>query len=116
MAVGGLQVSDFSSSKPHVTNGTTACSEWYGQIQDTTDAPYGGGYPNPLSYAPCGYVPAQIRGAYGVESAVKKGNNGKGVSVAIVDAFLSPTLLLDAQTYAAQHDADYPSPRSSSPR
>ena len=108
VAVGGLRAVDMANSHPHDTSGPNACSEWYGQALDTTDPAYGGGYPDPLSYAPCGYTPAKLRGAYGIESAVKKGTDGKGVSIAIVDAFLSPTLLQDAQTYAAQNDPDYP--------
>ena len=73
------------------------CSEWYGEKLDTTDPAYGGGYPSPLPYAPCGYTPAQIRGAYGFADTVRRGNDGSGVTIAIVDAFLSPTLLQDAQ-------------------
>jgi subtilase family serine protease len=49
----------------------------------------------------CGYTPAQIRAAYGL-SAVNY--TGKGVTVAIVDAFASPTLLADANRYAANHN------------
>ncbi len=26
--------------------------------------------PHPLTYAPCGYKPAQVRGAYGVDAAL----------------------------------------------
>jgi subtilase family serine protease len=48
----------------------------------------------------CGYTPAQIQAAYGL-SKVKY--DGKGVTVAIVDAFASPTLLSDANRYAANH-------------
>jgi subtilase family serine protease len=43
-----------------------------------------------------------------MNTVIRKGQDGTGVNVAIVDAFLSPTLLKDAQTYAAQHDPDYP--------
>src|SRR6202023_4004878 len=45
----------------------------------------------------CGYTPRQIRGAYGVS---KSGKTGKGVTVAIVDAYASPTMLSDANQYA----------------
>ena len=83
-----------------------ACSEWFGAYPDVTDPAYPG-YPA-LSYAPCGYKPAQLRRAYGFEDAIRKGNDGTGVKIAIVDAYLSPTLFTDAQTYAANNDADYP--------
>jgi subtilase family serine protease len=48
----------------------------------------------------CGYTPAQIQAAYGLN---KVKYDGKGVTVAIVDAFASPTLLSDANRYAANH-------------
>ncbi|HEX4460656.1 MAG TPA: S53 family peptidase [Polyangia bacterium] len=83
-----------------------ACSEWYGAYPDVTDPAYPG-YPA-LTYAPCGYKPAQLRRAYGFEDAIRAGNDGTGQKIAIVDAYLSPTLFQDAQTYAANNDADYP--------
>ena len=94
-------------SGPSSIGGTGTCSEWFGSTPDTVDPPYGPGYP-PLTYVPCGYVPAQIREAYGFTDSVRKGNDGRGVAVAVVDAYLSPTLLADVQTYAAQNDPDYP--------
>jgi subtilase family serine protease len=92
---------------PKGIGGTGTCSEWYGALPDTEDPPYGPDYP-PLTFAPCGYTPAQIRRAYGFDQSIRKGNDGTGESVAVVDAYLSPTLLSDVQTYAAQNDPDYP--------
>jgi len=91
---------------PNDSTGGGSCSEWYGQVADTTDPAYPG-Y-GPLSYAPCGYKPGQVRAGYGFTDIIRKGNDGTGQSIAIVDAFLSPTLLVDAQTYAANNDTDYP--------
>jgi subtilase family serine protease len=91
---------------PHDSTGPNTCSEWYGQQVDTTDPAYPG-Y-GPLTYAPCGYKPGKIREGYGFTDIIRKGNDGSGQSIAIVDAFLSPTLLSDAQTYAANNDTDYP--------
>ena len=54
-----------------------------------------------IPWLDCGYTPAQIRGAYGLS---KVNYTGKGVTVAIVDAFASPTLLADANRYAANHN------------
>lgn len=82
------------------------CSEWFGQIPDTEDPPYPG-Y-GPLTYLPCGYRPAHVRAAYGFSKLVQKGKDGHGQSVAIVAAYLSPTLLKDAMIYAANNDPDYP--------
>jgi subtilase family serine protease len=78
--------------------GPSQCSAYYGQLKDKTDPAFNGktGYP----YAICGYVPAQLRGAYGVTST---GLTGKGVTVAIVDAYGSFTMLADANQYAANH-------------
>ena len=48
-------------------------------------------------WAVCGYTPRQVRGAYGVTAS---GMTGAGQTVAIVDAYASPTMLSDANTYA----------------
>jgi subtilase family serine protease len=48
-------------------------------------------------YAVCGYTPTQFRGAYG---ATDSGLTGAGVTVAITDAYASPTMLADANHYA----------------
>jgi subtilase family serine protease len=48
----------------------------------------------------CGYTPQQIRAAYGLN---KVAYTGKGVTVAITDAYASPTLLADSNRYAANH-------------
>jgi subtilase family serine protease len=54
-------------------------------------------------YAPCGYTPAQFQGAYGVDKAVAKGLDGRGITVAITDAYAAPTIESDANTYAVAH-------------
>jgi subtilase family serine protease len=84
------------------------CSSYWEEKHDKTDPTYGGGYPRPLPYALCGYVPAQLQSAYGLSPAIGAGDNGHGVTVAIVDAFASPTLLADAQEYTARHQAEAP--------
>ncbi len=76
------------------------CSKYFGQKLDTTDPPYGKGYPEVLPYAPCGYTPSQLQSAYGLAGAIAGGVNGKGVKVAIVDALASPTLFADAHQYS----------------
>jgi len=93
-------------SGPNDSTGGGSCSEWYGQVADTTDPAYPG-Y-GPLTYAPCGYKPGNIRSGYGFTDIIRGGMDGRGQKIAIVDAFLSPTLLSDAQTYAANNDPDYP--------
>jgi len=96
-------ISGLSGTKAHqgtgkdgsVFLGPTACSSYYGQLTDKTDPAFNGKADNP--YAVCGYTPSQLRGAYGVDGT---GLTGKGVTVAIVDAYGSPTMLADADKYA----------------
>ena len=85
------------------------CSKYWGQKIDTADsgslyAPYTA----PLPYDICGYKPAQLRGAYGLAHSVATGTDGKGVTLAIVDAYDSPTLLSDAQLYFKLNDPSHP--------
>ena len=85
------------------------CSAYWGQKVDTADsgslyAPY----TYPLPYTVCGYTPSQLRGAYNIAGSVASGDNGKGVTIAIVDAYDSPTLLSDAQKYFKLNDPAHP--------
>lgn len=84
------------------------CSSYWAEKVDTTNPAYGSGYPKPMPWAPCGYKPAQMRSAYGVDGVVASGVDGTGVTVGIVDAYTSPTLLKDAQTYAKRNDPSHP--------
>jgi subtilase family serine protease len=70
------------------------CSTYYGQLTATNE-PTAYGIHQP--WTNCGYTPRQIRGAYGVTAS---GATGKGVSVAVVDAYASPTMASDANQYA----------------
>jgi len=69
------------------------CSSYYGQQTDTTD-PADEGVHEP--YAVCGYSAAQLRSAYGAT-----GHNGYGATVAVLDAYDSPTMRADANTWSA---------------
>ncbi len=55
------------------------------------------GYTLPLPMAPCGYVPSQIRGVYGVSDSLQ----GNGQTVAIIDAYASPTIQHDLDQWSA---------------
>lgn len=84
------------------------CSASWGQKVDTADspslyAPYTGN-----SYDICGYKPQQLRQGYQVQKQTNVGVTGKGVAIAIVDAYDSPTLLADAQKYASLNDPAHP--------
>src|SRR5207342_3290442 len=75
----------------------TPCSTYYGQQMATTLPKWHG---RTLPYAPCGYIPSQLRSAYGITGS---GLTGSGQTVAITDAFDASTLLSDANTYATNH-------------
>ena len=61
-----------------------------------------------LAYVPCGYKPAQLRGAYQLDQTQAVGADGRGVVVAVVDAYASPNILSDAQHYSAVNDPQHP--------
>jgi subtilase family serine protease len=70
------------------------CSVYYGQKKATTlPAAFG----KTLSFAPCGYLPQQLRSAYG---ATRSGLTGQGVSVAILSEDNDSTALSDANRWA----------------
>ena len=71
------------------------CSSYWGQQQAVGFIdPYGTA---PLPYAPCGYTPQQIKGAYGLGST---GLDGSGQTVAIIDAYASPTIAADVDQWS----------------
>ena len=70
------------------------CSTYYGQ-KTATGKPKAYGQHQP--WTNCGYKPSQVRGAYGVTSS---GMTGKGQTVAIVDAYASPTIRADANQFS----------------
>ncbi|WP_344662479.1 S53 family peptidase [Catenulispora subtropica] len=78
--------------------GPRLCSDSFGE-KPARNVPDAFGGRNPLSV--CGYTPEQLRFAYGVTQAHER---GAGVTVAIVDAYASPTMLADANRYAMNHD------------
>jgi subtilase family serine protease len=86
------------------------CSHSFDSLPDTADssALYSPPFAKSLDYDICGYLPRQLRSAYGIAGAVKSGDNGTGVGVAIVDAYDSPTLLSDSQRYYSQNDPSNP--------
>ncbi len=80
------------------------CSLSYGQLLATKQAD--GTTPLPKfdgtyrDYAICGYVPSQFQTAYGLTGSTA---TGTGTAVAIIDAYASPTLAADANTYFGRH-------------
>jgi subtilase family serine protease len=82
------------------------CSQWWGEKTQNNAGPtlptYDG---QSLPYAPCGYTPPALRQAYGLTSSSA---TGAGVTVAVIDAYASPTIFEDVNQYFANHDASHP--------
>ncbi len=79
------------------------CSAYWGEKIATGIPAVPADYAPNVPYVPCGYTPTQLQGAYGVKGLVSDGLTGKGVRVAVIDAYNSPTILTDANTYATLH-------------
>jgi subtilase family serine protease len=76
---------------------TEECSGYYGQ-KHATGLP--SAYGKTPAWAPCGYLPGQLRDAYG---AAKAGLTGAGVSAAILSDDNDSTALPDANRWAKEH-------------
>jgi subtilase family serine protease len=94
-----------STTPPPVAAGNPSpyCNKTYGAgvlvaTLSTAADVYGASIP----WLNCGYTPQQIRAAYGLNKVTKY--DGTGVTVAITDAYASPTLEADGNRYAANHD------------
>jgi subtilase family serine protease len=76
---------------------TAACSPYFGANPASTLPPaYGAVQP----WQVCGYLPGQLRSAYGVDAS---GLTGAGTTIAIVDAYASATMASDAEQYVANN-------------
>jgi subtilase family serine protease len=85
---------------PAYVNAPPFSSYWASSM--ATQAP--GAYGRPvLPNVPQGYTPQQIEGAYGVAGVIKNGLNGHGQTVAVIDAYSSPTITTDADTWSTMH-------------
>jgi subtilase family serine protease len=76
------------------------CSKWWAQ-RFTFNQPRAYGQQQP--WIVCGYAGSQMQDAYDVGGNIGLGNDGSGQTVAIVDAFASPTIVQDIQTYSQKH-------------
>jgi subtilase family serine protease len=62
----------------------------------------GSGSQTYTGFVPCGYNGDQLQKAYGVDKLVAQGIDGRGQTVAITDAYGSPTILQDANAFSAK--------------
>jgi subtilase family serine protease len=74
----------------------TPCSAYYGQKAASDQPAFQG---QTLPYAICGYVGQQFRSSYEGSTNL----DGTGITVAITDAYASPTIVSDAATYASRN-------------
>jgi subtilase family serine protease len=79
---------------PAFVNAPPCSNYWAEQSTTAYPNPYGTGA---LPYVPCGYTPQQVKGAYGIS-----GYDGSGQTVAIIDAYASPTIQQDLDTWSAR--------------
>lgn len=104
-AAGNEGVGPESSAKPKPKpkpKPSSACSNYYNEHQDTMPAAYG---KTSFSTFGCGYTPNQVRSAYGLptDPAGKNLFGGSGQTVAIIDAYASPTMLSDVNRYSQDY-------------
>jgi subtilase family serine protease len=85
---------------PGARYGVQPCSSYFGQKIARTLPPVDGRH---QPFAVCGYTPRQLQSAYGVAPLLRHGVDGRGVTVAITDAYAAPTLRYDADKYATVH-------------
>jgi len=76
------------------------CSAYWAEKYATTLPKFSG---VTLPYTVCGYTPSQLRGAYGLGDVATAKYNGAGQTVAIIDAYASPTILQDVNTYSQRN-------------
>jgi subtilase family serine protease len=113
-AVGDADVPGSSSSSSSSASGkfppppsaflpAPPCSTYFGQKTKTLTPPFDS-YPTTVPVEVCGYIPGQLRSAYGVSASTL----GSGARIGIVDAFGSATMAKDATQYFATNDPSYP--------
>ncbi|HZD97898.1 MAG TPA: protease pro-enzyme activation domain-containing protein, partial [Micromonosporaceae bacterium] len=78
----------------------STCSTFWDQHEQTGPEAYGKtSFPTPN----CGYSAKQIRTAYKTQSAVQAGNTGRGVTVAIIDAYAAPNVEADTNALSVMN-------------
>jgi subtilase family serine protease len=87
-----------NAATPTPATALATCSQYTGQNTATLPAAYGR---TVFPTFNCGYVPPQLRSAYGLNSLAKSRIDGSGQTVAIIDAYASPSIVQDINTYSA---------------
>ena len=71
-------------------------SQWWAQLTSPYTLPTGFGSPAAAPWSTKGYTPQQIKGAYGITGP----ETGAGQTVAVIDAFASPTIVHDVNQWS----------------
>ena len=98
-----LATPEHRSPAPPPPAGTSVgpCSHYWGEHTSTAfPNPYAPG--TPLPWLICGYTPAQIDSAYGIDRLHWAGLDGRGQTIAITGAFFSPTIRADANSFSRE--------------
>jgi subtilase family serine protease len=90
---------------PAYVNAPPFSSYWGQSLATQAPGAYGQAH---LPNVPQGYTPQQLQGAYGVTAAIKRGLDGRGQTVAVIDAYSSPTITADAATWSKDHGLPAP--------
>ena len=78
----------------------STCSSYWAQHSQTLPEAYGRtSYPTYI----CGYGAKQLQSAYGLKGSLATGHNGRGVTVAITDAYGSPTMEADTNQWSSDN-------------
>lgn len=84
-----------SRVSPNATT-SNACSSYWDENEAVLPKAYGRTrFPTFI----CGYLPGQLRSAGGLNKGINSGYDGTGQTLAIVDAYASPTILRDTNDY-----------------
>jgi subtilase family serine protease len=102
-----LAVANKVSAPPAGFRNATPCSAYWGEKTVTNTPVSGVTLPtSPDTWAPCGYAGEQLQGVYGVntiDTILADGNTGQGVTIGVIDAYASPTIVSDTNTYFTKH-------------
>jgi subtilase family serine protease len=99
-----VDASPAAGPPPAFVNAPPCSTYWGEKTVQNTPTPDGTVLPSfPSDWVPCGYAGAQLQGAYGMTSAIASGNDGSGVTVAVIDAYASTTIASDVATYSSLH-------------
>jgi subtilase family serine protease len=98
----GAILKPMAQTSPAAFVNAPPCSSYWGE-RTASGTPGVYGDPNPRPYAPCGYAPGQLQGAYGTDEALANGLDGHGQTVGIIDAYASQTIQDDAKTWSSKH-------------